>query len=76
MFFLDIPPTEARRRIVQARKSTEIFEQIADLKKVRQRGFPWRLLATGPFLEPTDPLLRLNWISEEPLGCLEIFKGQ
>ncbi len=38
MFFLDIPPTEARRRIVQARKTQEIFEHISELKKVRAKA--------------------------------------
>jgi dTMP kinase len=38
MFFLDIPPEEARRRIVGARKYHEVFEQINELKKVRAKG--------------------------------------
>ncbi len=37
-FFLDIPPDEARRRVVRARKNHEVFEQILELKRVRAKG--------------------------------------
>ena len=38
MFFLDLPAHEAYSRIVGARKNHEIFESIAELKKVRTKG--------------------------------------
>lgn len=37
-FFLDVPPNEARRRIVYEREEHEVFEQTAELAKVRVKG--------------------------------------
>jgi len=38
MFFLDVSPTEAERRIKQTRSKVEMFEHLAELKRVRLKA--------------------------------------
>jgi len=68
MFFLDIPPTEARRRIVQARKSTEIFEQIAELKKVRAKGLSLAAIGNWTILRADRPVAEVELDIRRTLG--------
>ena len=50
MFFLDVPPTEAERRIRQTRSETEMFESLEELKRIRRKALclasadKWRIL--------------------------------
>ena len=44
MVFLDIPPDEARRRVIDGRKDHEVFEQINELRKVRAKGLSLALI--------------------------------
>jgi len=38
MFFLDVKPEEAHRRIQQTRKNREIFESLEELERIRRRA--------------------------------------
>lgn len=50
MFFLDVPPKEAERRIRQTRSETEMFESLEELKRIRRKALclasadKWRIL--------------------------------
>jgi dTMP kinase len=50
MFFLDVSPEEAERRIRQTRRKVEMFENLAELKCVRMKALSlaftggWRVL--------------------------------
>jgi len=68
MFFLDVPPTEARRRIVQARKSTEIFEQIAELKKVRAKGLSLAAIGNWTIIRADRPVGEVELDIRRTLG--------
>jgi dTMP kinase len=53
MFFLDVPPEEADKRIRQTRNETEMFETLEELKKTRSKALSlaltdkWRILDAG-----------------------------
>lgn len=53
MFFLDVPPEEADRRIQQTRTETEMFETLEELKKTRDKALflaladRWRIIDAG-----------------------------
>ncbi len=53
MFFLDVPPEEADKRIRQTRKETEMFETLEQLKKTRNKALflaqtdKWRIIDAG-----------------------------
>lgn len=68
MFFLDIPPTEARRRIVQARKSTEVFEQIPELKKVRAKGLSLAAMGKWTIIRANRPVAEVGIDIQRTLG--------
>lgn len=50
MFFLDVTPQEAHRRIKENRTSQEMFEKLSTLKKVRTKAIalttfdPWKII--------------------------------
>ena len=56
MFFLDILPDEAHRRIVDARKDHEVFEQITELKKVRAKGLSLALTDNWTIIRADRPI--------------------
>lgn len=45
MFFLDVTPQEANKRIKEARQALEMFESLEELTRVRARALP--LVSTG-----------------------------
>ena len=53
MFFLDVPPEEADKRIRQTRNETEMFESLEELKKTRSKALSlaltdkWRIINAG-----------------------------
>jgi dTMP kinase len=53
MFFLDVSPEEADKRIRQTRKQTEMFETLEQLKKTRNKALflaqtdKWRIIDAG-----------------------------
>jgi dTMP kinase len=53
MFFLDVPPEEADKRIRQTRNETEMFESLEELKKTRSKALflaltdKWRIINAG-----------------------------
>jgi thymidylate kinase len=50
MFFLDVSPEEAERRIRETRRRVEMFENLAELKRIRLKALSlafadgWRVL--------------------------------
>ena len=56
MFFLDILPDEAHRRIVDARKDHEVFEKITELKKVRAKGLSLALTDNWTIIRADRPI--------------------
>ena len=60
MLFLDIPPDEARRRIVGARKNHEVFEQINELKKVRAKGLFLALIDKWVIIRADRPIAEVG----------------
>ena len=64
MFFLDVPPEEADKRIRQTRNETEMFETLEELKKTRSKALSlalidkWRIINAGqPISEVQKDLL-------------------
>ncbi|MBS7619517.1 thymidylate kinase [Candidatus Bathyarchaeota archaeon] len=53
MFFLDIDPVEAYRRICQTREHREMFENLEELEKTREKGLylalsgKWKIINAG-----------------------------
>jgi dTMP kinase len=56
MFFLDVQPEEAYRRIVKARKSLEMFEQLEELKRTRQKALLLASLGKWTILDANKPV--------------------
>lgn len=69
MFFLDVSPEEAHRRIQQARNRREMFESLEELKRIRQKAL---------FLASTDKWTIINGdkpvknVEKEIRDCLNI----
>ena len=68
MFFLDIPPDEARRRIVQARKDHEIFEHITELRKVREKVLSLALIGNWTVIRANRPMAEIGRDIQGSLG--------
>ena len=69
MFFLDIPPDEAHRRIVQTRKNHEIFEHINELKKVRAKGLFLALVGNWTIIRANKSAAE---VEHDIRNCLDI----
>ena len=60
MFFLDVPPEEADKRIRQTRKETEMFETLEQLKKTRNKALflaqtgKWRIIDAGQSISKVE----------------------
>lgn len=55
MFFLDITPNEAYKRIRQAREKQEMFESINELRKVRMKGLSLALIGKWKIIDADKP---------------------
>jgi dTMP kinase len=51
MFFLDIRPQEAYRRILQTRRKREMFESMNELRKVRAKGLSLALIGKWKIID-------------------------
>lgn len=55
MFFLDITPHEAYKRIRRTRKNQEMFESINELRKVRVKGLSLALIGKWKIIDADKP---------------------
>ncbi len=64
MFFLDIRPQEAFRRILQTRRKREMFESMNELRKVRAKGLllpligKWKIIDANKSIEEVGTEIR------------------
>jgi dTMP kinase len=64
MFFLDIAPEEAYRRIQRMRREQEMFENMAELRKVRGKALSlalidrWKIVDAGKTVEQVEKKIR------------------
>jgi len=56
MFFLDVGPEEAHRRIQQARKRREMFESLEELKQTRRKAFFLALMGKWTIIGANKPV--------------------
>jgi dTMP kinase len=73
MFFLDLTPDEARKRIVDARKDHEVFEQIYELKKVRAKGLSLAIIDNWTIIRADRPIAEVGIDLRRILGYPDKF---
>jgi dTMP kinase len=56
MFFLDISPQEADKRIRQTRNETEMFESLEELKKMRRKALTLALMDRWTIIDAGQPI--------------------
>jgi len=56
MFFLDVPPEEADKRIRQTRKQTEMFETLEELKKTRSKALSLTIIDKWTIIDAGQPV--------------------
>ena len=56
MFFLDVPPEEADKRIRQTRKQTEMFETLEELKKTRSKALALTIIDKWTIIDAGQPV--------------------
>jgi len=56
MFFLDVSPEEAYRRIRQTRKRLEIFESLEELKRIRHKALSLALIGNWTITNANKPV--------------------
>jgi len=60
MFFLDVSPQEAYKRILQSRKKREMFESLKELEKVRQKALALAFIGNWKILDADKPAERVH----------------
>jgi len=60
MFFLDVSPGEADRRIRKTRKQTEIFETLEELKKTRHKALTLALTCNWRIIDAGQPVSKVG----------------
>jgi dTMP kinase len=56
MFFLDVSPQEADKRIRQTRNETEMFESLEELKKMRRKALTLALMDRWTIIDAGQPI--------------------
>ncbi len=56
MFFLDVTPQEAYRRIQQDRSKLEMFENLEELKRIRRKALSLALVDKWAVIKGNKPL--------------------
>ena len=56
MFFLDVSPEEAYRRILQERKRLEMFESLEELKRIRHKALSLALIGNWAITNANKPI--------------------
>jgi thymidylate kinase len=56
MFFLDVSPEEACRRIREARREQEMFEDITELRRVRVKALSLALVGKWTIVDAGKPV--------------------
>jgi len=70
MFFLDVSPAEAHRRIEKARNEREMFETLEELQKIREKAISLALVGKWTIINAD------NGVSEVERKILEVVVGQ
>ena len=60
MFFLDVKPEEAHRRIQHTRKRLEMFEGLAELKHVRHKALSLALIDNWTIMDADKPIAEVE----------------
>jgi dTMP kinase len=70
MFFLDVPPEEADKRIRQTRKQTEMFETLEELKRTRRKALTLALIDKWTIIDAGQPISEVEKDIETVLHLL------
>jgi dTMP kinase len=57
MFFLDVSPEEAHRRIRQTRKKREMFENLEELKRIRRKALSLAFIGKWTIINGNNPVI-------------------
>ncbi|MEM3578225.1 MAG: thymidylate kinase [Candidatus Bathyarchaeia archaeon] len=68
MFFLDVSPQEAHKRILQSRKRREMFESLEELEKIRRKALTLAFADNWKILDADKPI---EYLHEEILKVLK-----
>lgn len=60
MFFLDVKPEEAYRRIQRTRKKLEMFESLAELKQIRQKALSLAKIDDWTIMDADKPIAEVE----------------
>jgi dTMP kinase len=60
MFFLDVSPEEADKRIRKTRNETEMFETLEELKKIRRKALTLALIDKWTIIDAGQPILEVE----------------
>jgi len=60
MFFLDVKPEEAYRRIRRTRKRREMFESLAELKQIRQKALSLAKIDDWTIMDADKPIAEVE----------------
>jgi len=60
MFFLDVKPEEAYRRIQRARERQEMFESLEELERVRQKALALAKMTRWIILDTNKPIAEVQ----------------
>jgi dTMP kinase len=69
MFFLDVKPKEAHRRIRQAREQLEMFENIEELEKIRVKALSLALTGKWKIINANNSI---SEVENEIIKCLSL----
>jgi len=70
MFFLDVSPEEAEKRIRQTRNATEMFESLEELKKTRNKALTLALIDKWTIIDAEQPISEVEKDIETVLHLL------
>ncbi len=60
MFFLDVKPEEAYRRIQGTRKRLEMFESLAELKQIRHKALSLAIIGNWTIMDADKPIAEVE----------------
>jgi len=69
MFFLDVRPEEAYKRIMHTRKRLEMFESLGELGKIRRKALSLAFMGSWKIVDANKPI---NDVHEKIIGTLKL----
>jgi dTMP kinase len=69
MFFLDVRPEEAYKRIMHTRKRLEMFESLGELEKIRRKALSLAFMGSWKIVDANKPI---NDVHEKIIGTLKL----